>query len=224
MSQFLLYVLIAAVVILGLPVLIAEIYAQRKTHSPQAAPPAPAAIVFGAGLMRDGSPTPILRDRVASATELYFAGKVKKLLMSGDNRFIDYNEPQAMKAYALELGVPEQDIVLDYAGRRTYDTCYRAKHIFGLQQALLVTQRYHLPRAVLICNGLGLEAEGVQADRRDYNPRSMRFWRMREIPASLVAFVETFITRPLPVLGEPEPIFPDQISTDPEKSRGEHGS
>lgn len=174
--------------------------------------------------MRDGSPTPILRDRVASAAELYFTGKVEKLLMSGDNRFIDYNEPQAMKEYALELGVPEQDIILDYAGRRTYDTCYRAKHIFGLQQALLVTQHYHLPRALLTCNGLGLKAEGVQADRRDYNPRSMRFWRMREIPASLVAFVETFITHPLPVLGEPEPIFPDQISTDTEKSRGEHGS
>ncbi len=224
MSQILLYILIAAVVILGLPVLIAEIYAQSKTHSPQAAPAAPAAIVFGAGLMRDGSPTPILRDRVASAAELYFTGKVEKLLMSGDNRFIDYNEPQAMKEYALELGVPEQDIILDYAGRRTYDTCYRAKHIFGLQQALLVTQHYHLPRALLTCNGLGLKAEGVQADRRDYNPRSMRFWRMREIPASLVAFVETFITHPLPVLGEPEPIFPDQISTDTEKSRGEHGS
>ncbi len=224
MSQFLLYLLIAGIVVLGLPVLIAKISAQSKTHSPQAAPSAPAAIVFGAGLMRDGSPTPILRDRVATAADLYFSGKVEKLLMSGDNRFIDYNEPQAMKEYALELGVPEEDIILDYAGRRTYDTCYRAKHIFGLQQALLVTQRYHLPRALLTCSGIGLQAEGVRADRRDYNPRSMRYWRMREIPATLVAFVETFITRPLPVLGDPEPIFPDHISDNSINSRGEHGS
>ncbi len=212
MFQFVLVIVALAVVVLGLPVLIAEIYASTRTHSVESAPTAPAAIVFGAGLMRDGSPTPILRDRVATAADLYFAGKVKKLLMSGDNRFIDYNEPGAMKEYALELGVPEADIVLDYAGRRTYDTCYRAKTIFGLEQALLVTQRFHLPRALITCNGLGLPAEGVQADRRSYHPRSMRFWRMREIPASLMAFVEVFITRPEPVLGDPEPIFPDQTS------------
>jgi SanA protein len=212
MFLYLFVLIIAAVFIFGLPMLIAEIYALTKTHSLEKAPSAPAAIVFGAGLMRDGSPTPILRDRVATAADLYFAGKVKKLLMSGDNRFIDYNEPGAMKEFALELGVPEEDIILDYAGRRTYDTCYRARHIFGLEQALIITQRYHLPRALMTCNGLGLKAEGVQADRRSYNPRSMRFWRMREIPASLVAFVEVFVTRPLPVLGDPEPIFADQTS------------
>ncbi len=210
MATFLFVLLIATVVILGLPVLVAEIYALTKTYPIESAPSAPAAVVFGAGLMRDGSPTPILRDRVATAADLYFAGKVKKLLMSGDNRFLDYNEPGAMRAFALELGVPDEDIVLDYAGRRTYDTCYRAKHIFALEHALLITQRYHLPRALMTCNGLGLKAEGIRADRRTYNPRSMRFWRIREVPASLVAFVDIFITRPLPVLGDPEPIFPDQ--------------
>lgn len=206
----LLYLLIAAIVIIGLPTLIAELYAPSKTYSASEVTPAPVAIVFGAGLMRDGSPTPILRDRVATAAGLYFSGKVEKLLMSGDNRFIDYNEPQAMKDFALELGVPEKDIVLDYAGRRTYDTCYRAKSIFGVQQALLVTQHYHQPRALLTCNSLGLKAYGVEADKRDYNPRSMRYWRVREIPATLVAFVEVFITRPVPVLGEPEPIFAEK--------------
>lgn len=206
----LLYILIAAIVIIGLPTLIAELYAPAKTYSADKAPQAPVAIVFGAGLMRDGSPTPILRDRVATAAELYFNGKVEKILMSGDNRFIDYNEPQAMKEFALELGVPEQDIVLDYAGRRTYDTCYRAKSIFGVEQALLVTQHYHQPRALITCNGLGLPANGVESDKRSYNPRSMRFWRVREIPATLMAFIEVFITRPQPVLGEPEPIFADK--------------
>jgi len=104
------------------------------------------AIVFGAGLQRDGTPSAVLRDRVATAASLYFEGKVQKLLMSGDNRFLDYNEPGSMKAYAISLGVPGEDIVLDYAGRRTYDTCYRAREIFGLDEAILVTQTYHLPR------------------------------------------------------------------------------
>jgi SanA protein len=151
----------------------------------------------------------VLRDRVETAADLYFAGKVQKLLMSGDNRFVEYNEPGAMRAYALELGVPEDAIVLDYAGRRTYDTCYRAKEIFGVDQALLVTQRFHLPRALVICNGLGVAGEGVSADRRAYRRSSLGIWNLRELPATLVAFIDTFITRPLPVLGEKEPIFPE---------------
>ncbi len=212
MFLFLFYLLLAVVVVLGLPTLITTGYARAKIHTLEASPSAPAAIVFGAGLKHDGSPSPILRDRVATAAELYFSGKVEKLLMSGDNRFVDYNEPQSMKEYALELGVPEEVIVLDYAGRRTYDTCYRAKNIFGLQQAILVTQRYHLPRALLTCNGIGLQADGVRADQRIYHSRSMSYWRMREIPASLVALVEVFITHPLPVLGDPEPIFTGQTN------------
>ncbi len=176
------------------------------------APQRPVAIVFGAGLQRDGTPTAVLRDRVAAAADLYFAGKVQKLLMSGDNRFVDYNEPGAMRAYALELGVPDEAIVLDYAGRRTYDTCYRAKEIFGVQQAILVTQRFHLPRALVICNGLGIDGVGVSADLRTYRKYSQTIWYLRELPATLIAYIDTFITRPLPVLGEKEPIFPDPTS------------
>ncbi|MFH1906686.1 MAG: ElyC/SanA/YdcF family protein, partial [Chloroflexota bacterium] len=122
---------------------------------------------LGAGLWRDGSPTPVLRDRVAAA-DLYFNGKVEKLLMSGDNRFVEYNEPGAMREYALSLGVPDEAIVLDYAGRRSYDTCYRAKAIFGLERAVVVTQGFHLPRVLYTCNALGLEAVGVEADRQRY--------------------------------------------------------
>lgn len=147
---------------------ITAIFAIPRTSSIEDANPVPAAVVFGAGLWRDGSPTPVLRDRVETASELYFAGKVSKLLMSGDNRFADYNEPAAMRSYALDLGVPDEDIVLDYAGRRTYDTCYRAGKIFGLDKVILVTQGFHLPRAIYTCNILGLEASGVQADQREY--------------------------------------------------------
>ena len=199
----------AGILIFGLPRLASGLYSIGRIASVDAASQRPVAIVFGAGLLRDGSPTPVLRDRVETAADLYFAGKVQKLLMSGDNRFVEYNEPGAMRAYALELGVPEDAIVLDYAGRRTYDTCYRAKEIFGVDQALLVTQRFHLPRALVICNGLGVAGEGVSADRRAYRRSSLGIWNLRELPATLVAFIDTFITRPLPVLGEKEPIFPE---------------
>jgi SanA protein len=172
------------------------------------APVRPVVIVFGAGLSRDGSPSPVLRDRVATAARLYFAGKAEKILMSGDNRFLDYNEPGSMKNYAVELGVPDDAIVLDYAGRRTYDTCYRAGSIFGVRSALLVTQSFHLPRALYSCNILGVDAVGVPADMREYRPRSLAWWHGREIGATLVALLELHITHPLPVLGDPEPIFP----------------
>lgn len=169
------------------------------------------AIVFGAGLRRDGTPSPVLRDRVATAARLYFAGKVEKLLMSGDNRFLDYNEPGAMEGYALDLGVPQEDIVLDYAGRRTYDTCYRARDIFGLDSAILVTQSFHLPRALYVCNQLGLPAVGVPADQREYRESSILYWNLRETVATLVALWEVHISRPIPVLGDPEPIFPSGV-------------
>lgn len=204
----LIVILAAGLIIFGLPRLISELYAAKRILPLADTPKRPVAIVFGAGLQRDGSPTAVLRDRVETASDLYFSGKVEKLLMSGDNRFVDYNEPGAMREYALELGVPEEDIILDYAGRRTYDTCYRAKEIFGVDQAILVTQRFHLPRALVTCNGLGMDGIGVAADRREYRQYAHNFWTLREIPATLVAFVDTFLTRPLPILGEKEPIFP----------------
>ena len=169
------------------------------------------AIVFGAGLRRDGSPTSVLRDRVSSAAELFHSGKVTKILMSGDNRFEDYNEPGAMKIYAMELGVPEGAIVQDFAGRRTYDTCYRARDVFGISDVLLVSQSFHLPRALYTCNALGMSAAGVSADFRSYRRRSQVFWNMREIPATAVAMWELFVTKPVPVLGDPEPIFPLEV-------------
>jgi SanA protein len=202
---FWLFVLL--ILIFGIPSLITGFSANGKMFSVEDAPTARAAIVFGAGLQRDGTPSPVLKDRVATAFRLYQAGKVEKLLMSGDNRFVYYNEPAAMQAYALELGVPEADIVLDFAGRRTYDTCYRAKEIFGLDTAILVTQKYHLPRALFTCRQLGINATGVKADLREYHPRSFLFWTIREIPATAVALWQVWVSHPLPVLGDPEPIF-----------------
>lgn len=205
---FFLIVLAAAAVFL--PRLVTALYAEARIYTAETAPTSRVAIVFGAGLSRDGSPSPVLRDRVATAASLYFSGKIEKILMSGDNRFIYYNEPEAMRQYALELGVSDEDIVLDYAGRRTYDTCYRAKYIFDVGEATLVTQSYHLPRALFTCNQLGVSSAGVSADLRSYSRRSYLFWNIRELPATLSAFWEVLVIRPYPVLGDREPIFVEE--------------
>lgn len=201
-------ILTLVLITLVLPRLVTFLHARGRTYNIQDAPSKSVAIVFGAGLWYDGSPTPILRDRVASAAALYHAGKVTKILMSGDNSTVDYNEPGAMKDFAIQLGVPEDDIVLDYAGRRTYDTCYRAGDIFGLQEVILVTQGFHLPRTIYTCNALGISAVGVDADIRIYRRRSLLYWNLREFPATAIALWQVHVSHPEPVLGNPEPIFP----------------
>jgi len=163
------------------------------------------AIVLGAGLWADGSLTPVLADRVATAADLYQAGAVRVLLFSGDNRFVDYNEPQAMFEYAVRLGVPEDAIVLDYAGRRTYDSCYRARAIFGVDRAVVVTQRFHAPRALYLCDALGVDVVAAIADRQDYTPRRFA-WETREYLALALAWWDVNVRHPVPVLGEPLPI------------------
>jgi SanA protein len=185
------------------------LYARDKLVDDSAVRAAPVVIVPGAGLTRAGTPSAALRDRLDEAIQLYQAGKVQKLLLSGDNRFEYYNEPGAMRDYALAQGVPDVDIVLDFAGRRTYDTCYRAKAIFGVEQAIFVTQQYHLSRAVFLCNQLGLQVTGVAVDQSYYNPERYTFWRFREVFATLASVWDIFIGTPSPVLGEAEPIFPE---------------
>jgi len=193
-------------VVFFLPRIITTIYSWTRIYTVSGAPTEKVAIVFGAGLTRDGYPTAILRDRVETAAQLYFAGKVQKLLMSGDNSYVNYNEPGAMHDYAISLGVPESVIVLDYAGRRTYDTCYRAKAIFGVDSAILVTQAFHLPRALFLCNALGLRAAGVEADNITYRKLSLAVWNIREQFATVGALWDVYVQRPLPILGKPEPI------------------
>ncbi len=199
--------LFGGILLIGLPWIYVRLKTQSRIYRTAAdAPEAPVAIVFGAGLNRDGTPMPVLADRVATAVDLYKAGKVRKLLLTGDNRFPEYNEPEAMRQYAISLGVPEADLVSDYAGRRTYDSCYRARYIFQVKKAILVTQEFHLPRAVYLCDQLGIDAVGVIADRRAYRTSSMVQWNLREWAACFFAILETQITHPQPVLGPVEPL------------------
>ncbi len=197
-------VLIAGIV----PRLLTRLYAGPRLYEAENTPSGRVAIVFGAGLLRNGSPTTVLRDRVTTAADLYYTGKVEKLLMSGDNSTPRYNEPGAMRDFAISLGIPEEDIILDYAGRRTYDTCYRAREIFHLDSAVLVTQAFHLPRAVYTCNLLGVSAIGVSADLRQYRRFAQTFWNLRESVATAVALWQIHVSQPKPILGSPEPIFP----------------
>jgi SanA protein len=200
-------IVLGGAVLAGLP----WIYVRWKTQArifrtAPASLSAPVAIVFGAGLYRNGMPMPVLSDRVATAVELYQEGIVQKLILSGDNRFPDYNEPEGMRRLALQLGAPDSALVLDYAGRRTYDTCYRARFIFGVKKAILVTQEFHLPRAVYLCDQMGIDSVGMIADRQPYRFSSLAQWNLREVAADFFAILETQITHPQPVLGPMEPL------------------
>jgi vancomycin permeability regulator SanA len=159
----------------------------------------PIAIVFGAGVWEDGTPTPMLADRVQAAVDLYKAGRAAKLLMTGDNSSADYNEVKAMQEYAEAQGVPTNNIILDYAGFSTYESCYRAKEIFGITQAVLVTQNFHLARAVYTCRQLGVEAIGLGTpDWGKFRHHTMIRYSVREFFAVLKALWEVRVTRPKP--------------------------
>jgi SanA protein len=205
--RFLLFLGLLSLFALFLTRFVFLLYAPSRTFILDEVPRDKVAIVFGAGLLRDGSAGPVLSDRVETAVRLYQAGKVEKLLMSGDNRFVEYNEPEAMRQYALEAGVPDDAIVLDYAGRRTYDTCYRAKYIFQVESAILVTQHFHMARALYLCNSFGVESTGVETDNRYFLKRFRLIWNTRELFATMGAAWDVMYLQPLPVLGEPQPIF-----------------
>lgn len=179
-------------------------YYQRHIYSSEAVPPHRVAVVFGAAVYGNGRLSPVLRDRVETAVQLYESGRVEKIIMSGDNQTLDYDEPSAMVAYAIARGVPPEDVQPDYGGRRTYDTCYRARDIFLVEEVVLVTQRFHLPRALFTCQALGLPSIGVAADFRVY--RGARWYAFRETGATLVALWDVIRQAPPPVLGEPLPL------------------
>ena len=185
--KILLSVFIAAV-LLSLPRWILSTYYADRIHTPEEANSMPTAIVFGAGLRRDGRPTAVLADRISTASALYQQGKVEQLLMSGSINAAGYDESAAMFEYALELGVPREDMIVDPGGNRTYLTCSRAKDLYGVDRALLVTQRYHLPRALILCDTLSIESEGIAADLRPYSAQG--FWNAREVGATYRALWE----------------------------------
>ncbi len=170
-----------------------------RFSNPQQVPPKPVAIVLGAEVYQNGQLSPMLAARVQQAVEAYRAGRIHKILMTGDNSRTDYDEVTAMKRYAVELGVPADVIHLDYAGFSTYESCYRARKIFGVQDAIIITQGFHLPRAVYTCAHLGIAVVGLETDdRRDYSAYVIYRHMAREVLATVKALWEVHLWKPLP--------------------------
>ncbi len=134
--------------------------AADRLHGTADSPSADVAVVFGAGLW-NGRPTPYLARRLDAAAELYRTGKVRVVLVTGDNSRTEYDEPSAMRTYLTAHGVPEERIVSDYAGFDTWDSCVRARRIFGVERAVLISQGFHIRRAVALCEAAGVESYGV---------------------------------------------------------------
>ena len=163
--------------------------------------------VLGASVRRDGTPSPMLKDRLDQAIVLYFNGVSNKLLMSGDHAYDDYDEVNTMKNYAINKTVLSSDIFMDHAGLNTYDSMYRLKNVFAVNKTVIVTQDYHLYRAIYIARKLGLDAYGVASNQREYSGQIYR--DIREILARTKDYFKvalkpdaTYTGKTIPVIGD----------------------
>ena len=173
-------------------------------------------LVLGCLVHSSGRPSDMLTDRLTRGVALYEAGAAPKLLMSGDHGRTDYDEVDAMKRFAVEAGIPSADVFMDHAGFSTYESLYRARDVFQAKKVLIVTQEYHLYRALYIAKRLGLEAYGVSSDYHTYVGQPVR--EVREILARNKDFL-TCLFQPKPTyLGEAIPIFGDGSLTHDESS------
>ena len=163
-------------------------------------------LILGAGV-KDSKPKPMLRDRLLTGIELYKSGAAEKIIMSGDHGRADYDEVNVMRAFALEQGARAEDIFLDHAGFSTYDSVYRAKHIFGADYIIIVSQKYHLYRALYIAESLGIKAAGVSADLNPYGGQLKR--DIREIIARDKDFFKCIIKPEAQIMGDKIPLDGD---------------
>lgn len=201
-AKKILIALLAAVLLIGLCVLGVNIFVKSSvsdkivTVEKAKDMNADCIIVLGAGLRPDGNPTWMLEDRIKVGDELYKNHAAPKIIMSGDHGRESYDEVNAMKKYAKSEGVPSKDIFMDHAGFETYDTMYRARDVFGAKKVIIVTQKYHLYRAMYAAKKLGLDAYGVSATKREYDNkqwiRDIREWLAR------VKIFGKCITKPKP--------------------------
>jgi SanA protein len=157
-------------------------------------------LVFGAGLRSDGTPSQVLRNRLNRAVQFYRDNKLKKIIVSGDNRESNYNEPLSMQTYLVKEGVKNEDIIMDFGGLRTYDSCWRAKNVFFAEKILLITQSFHLPRAKFLCESVGLKTQYAIAAESNYGLLINGIYR--EIGASWVAVGEVMSGYEPPIKGD----------------------
>lgn len=183
---------------------------------PEAAPHADAILVLGARVFPDGGVSTMLGDRLDVGLKLYQAGKSNRILVSGDHGRTHYDEVNTMKSYLKERGVPGDQIFMDHAGFSTYESMYRARDIFQVHKVIIVTQRYHLLRAVYSARRMGLEAYGVASDLQRY--RGIERFELREILARNKDFLWVNLWRPKPTyLGDVIPVWGSGAQTDDKK-------
>lgn len=194
MGKFLQFLLFGLALTL-IPWLVTQEYYANYIYPSQVIATSPTALVFGAGLGSKNRPSAVLAERIMMAVKLYQQGKVKKILLSGDGLSESHNEPAAMRELALKLGVPATALILDYAGNDTYNSCLNAKYIFNIEKAILVTQRFHLPRALFICNNLGVSSVGVDLMQQKKSKKIMFYRTVREVLATFAACVEVWGNR-----------------------------
>ena len=178
-----------------------ESIAECKSIDPQCI------LVLGCAVWEDNQPSPMLKDRLDTAITLYNAGAAPKLLLSGDNSVKEYSEPDCMLAYALDQGVPAEDIFLDFAGFSTYESIYRAHAVFKVDRAIVVTQKYHLYRALKACDALGINAKGIASNQQKYAGRYFRearevLARDKDLVKGMIKAGPTFLGDEIPIEGD----------------------
>lgn len=198
--------LLAVIVVVGGTNLITVATTRDNVHtvSDLADFDADAVVVLGASVKPDGTPSDMLRDRLDTAVSLYRAGAAGAIIVSGDNRTSHYNESAAMKAYCVSLGVPSEDVYEDHAGYSTYESMYRARHVFGAERVIVTTQAYHLYRAMFAAQGLGMETRGVASDHGAYD--NQRAYSIREAVARTKDFFNTVLQAPVESAAETGPV------------------
>lgn len=213
---------VAAVIVAVLAVLAAPVVWVQGAATDERAvddvDPVPVAIVLGAKVRPDGSPSTYLMLRLSAAAELYANGTVEVLLVSGDRSGDDYDEPAVMRSWLVAHGVPAERVVMDGAGYDTHDSCVRAHDVYGVDEAVVISQDYHLPRALFLCGRAGIEAQGVGVSAESATPAKLWGFRAREVPASFKAAWDG-LTHRVPVGGlEPSSAVEDALDlagTDP---------
>ncbi|GAB2511313.1 SanA/YdcF family protein [Nocardia heshunensis] len=208
-------VVLVAVVLVGSDLWM-RIANRQYEYSVDSVPKADVAIIFGAEVHPDGKPSAYLAARLDLGAKLLAAGKVKALLLTGDNDRPSYDEPTAMRAYLIEHGVPAAKIALDYAGFTTYESCVRAHDIFGVTSAIAVTQDFSLPRTVAMCRAAGIDATAVGDDTQVHNDLYRKIW-LRDQLADTKA-VYSILFHPDPKFrGKQETSVRDAMAADPQQ-------
>ncbi|MBH0779957.1 SanA/YdcF family protein [Nocardia bovistercoris] len=188
--------------------------ASGHEYSADAVPAADVAIVFGAQIYADGTPSPYVQARLQIGQRLLESGRVRALLLTGDNGTPHYDEPTAMRDYLIRRGVPAEKIALDYAGFDTYQSCTRAKRIFGVERAVVVNQDFSMARTIALCRSVGVDAVGVADHGQPHNGVYWKCWIRDQLAATKAAVA--MITRPDPTfLGDQETSVRDAIAADP---------